>query len=193
MSIATMSKKFLWVAALLSLAMVGNAHAETKIAVVNFDKLLNEWNVTKSTMQTLQNEFIPRQRDLQQKEKDLQTKADRLQRDGQVMSDSERTTIQKELQKGQRDLKTQADSLNEDFEARRNEEGTKLQSQLVNEVQTYAKSNAYDLVLSVNVALYVKESYDITAQVLTYLQGRSPEPKPAAATSKPAAPSKPAK
>jgi len=191
MSMSTI-KKLLW-AAVLGLAMTSAAHAETKIAVVDFNRLLNEWVVTKSSMTALQNEFIPRQRDLETKDKDLKVKADRLQRDGAVMSESERTGLQKELAKGQRDLKSQADAINEDFEARRNEEGSKLQSQLVTEVQNYAKNNGYDLVLSVAVAVYVKDTFDITSSVLGYLQGRGdvklttpPANKPAAPAAKPA-------
>jgi len=186
MSIATVGKKFLWVLAVVGLGVASNAYAEAKIAVVDFNRLLNEWVVTKNTMTTLQNEFIPRQRDLEAKEKDLKAKADRLQRDGAVMSETERAGLQKELAKGQRDLKSQADAVSEDFEARRNEEGAKLQGQLVTEVQGYAKTNAYDVVLSSNVAVYVKDSFDITGQVLTYLQGRTPEAKPATPANKPA-------
>jgi len=185
MSIATAGKKFVWVMAVLGLGLASNAYAEAKVAVVDFNRLLNEWVVTKNTMTTLQNEFIPRQRDLEAKEKDLKAKADRLQRDSAVMSETERNGLQKELAKGQRDLKSQADTMSEDFEARRNEEGSKLQAQLVTEVQNYAKSNAYDLVLSSNVAVYVKDSFDITSQVLTYLQGHAPpETKPAAPAKK---------
>jgi outer membrane protein len=176
MSIATMGKKYLWVVAVLGLGLASNAYAEAKVAVVDFNRLLNEWVVTKNTMTTLQNEFIPRQRDLEAKEKELKSKADRLQRDSAVMSETERSGLQKELAKGQRDLKSQADAMSEDFEARRNEEAGKLQGQLVGEVQNYAKTNSYDMVLSSNVAVYVKESFDITSQVLTYLQGRAPQP-----------------
>jgi len=183
----------MWVWAVLALGMASNAHAEAKIAVVDFNQILNEWVVTKSSMTALQSEFIPRQRDLEQKDKELKAKAERLQRDGQVMSETERTGIQKEIAKGQRDLKAQADAVNEDFEARRNEEGGKLQNQLIGEVQNYAKANGYDLVLSVNVAIFVKDTYNITSQVLTYLQGRG-DIKPAASSkggdAKPATPAK---
>ena len=184
MSIATM-KKLLWVA-VIGLAVTGTAQAETKIAVVDFNRLLSEWSVTKATLTALQNEFIPRQRDLEAKQKDLKAKDDRLQKDGAVMSESEKSGLQKELVKGDRDLKTQAQAMNEDFEARRNEEVGKLQSQLLTEVQGYAKTNNYDVVLSSSIAVYVKDSFDITSQVLTYLQGRTPETKPAT-------PAKPAK
>ena len=183
----------MWVWAVLALGMASNAHAEAKIAVVDFNQILNEWVVTKSSMTALQSEFIPRQRDLEQKDKELKAKAERLQRDGQVMSETERAGIQKEIAKGQRDLKAQADAVNEDFEARRNEEGGKLQNQLIGEVQNYAKANGYDLVLSVNVAIFVKDTYNITSQVLTYLQGRG-DIKPAASSkggdAKPATPAK---
>jgi len=194
---ATMTKKFVWVAALMGLALTSVVHAETKIAVVDFNRVFSEWNVTKTTLTALPGEFISRQRDLEAKDKELKIKGERLQKDGAVMSESERSGLQKEIAKADRDLKSQAQALNEDFEARRNEEVSRLQNQLFTEVQSFCKNNGYDVVLFNNAVVYVRDSMDITNQVLTYLQGRSPEVKPAApAANKPATPApatKPAK
>jgi outer membrane protein len=193
---ATMTKKLVWVAALVGLAVATNAHAEAKVAVVNFQRIFQESPQYSLISQLIQTEFAPRRRDLEQKVKDFQAKQEKLQRDSAVMSEFERTSLEKDLGKMQRDLKSQDEALKEDLEVRQNEETNKLTSQLVGEIHNYAKANGYDIVLSGNgVVLYVNDTYDITTQVLTYLKGRTPDTKPAA-TTKPATPApatKPAK
>lgn len=171
MSVATI-RKLLLVSSALAMFAATSAQAEMKIAVVNFQRLGDESPQAKVASQTLQNEFAPRQRELQQKEKELQSKQEKLQRDGATMTESERNNLEKELTRGDRDLKSQGQAFTEEVNSRRNEELGKLQNQLVQEVQTYAKNNGYDMVLPSSVALYVKDGFDITAQVLTYLQSR---------------------
>src|SRR5690348_3810253 len=119
MSIATM-KKLLWVA-VMGLAVTGTAHAETKIALVNFQRVFVESPQYALVSQLIQTEFGPRNRDLQQKAKDLQSKQDRLQKDGAVMSETERSSLEKDIAKGQRDFKSQEEAMKEDYEARNNE------------------------------------------------------------------------
>ncbi|HVY22428.1 MAG TPA: OmpH family outer membrane protein [Steroidobacteraceae bacterium] len=181
MSIATMSKKLVWVVALMGLALATNAHAEAKIAVVDFNHLLSEWSVTKSTLQALNDEFIPRQRALQQKQKDIEEKSKQLQRDGATYSQDKIEDLQRELAKEQRDYKTEQENANDDYQSRYNEESNKVRQHLASEVQNYAKAHGYDLVLFSGF-LYVNDSLDITSQVLNYLQASAPaDTKPKAA------------
>jgi outer membrane protein len=185
-------RKVLAAVALVGTFMAGSAQAEMKIAVVNFQRLADESPQAKSASQVLQNEFAPRQRELQQQEKNLQTKAEKLNRDGAVMSEKEVTALKKELTKGQSDLQSEGESFTEEVNTRRNEELTKLQALLVTEVTTFAKNGGYDLVIPTSVALFAKDTYDVTAQMLTYLQSR-PLAAPVAAApaaSKPATGSK---
>ncbi len=190
MSVATLSKfkmgKTLMVSA-LALFAACNAHAEVKLATVNFQRLMEESNQAKSASQVLQDEFAPRQRELQQKQKDLQTKQDKLTRDGAVMAEKDRSALEKELTKGQRELQSEGEAFTEEVNTRRNEELNKLQALLVTEVQAFAKTGAYDMVIPTSVAVYAKDSLDVTAQVLTYLQSRPVAAAKPAAASKPAA------
>ncbi len=62
---------------------------------------------------------------------------------------------------------------------------SRLQRTLVEEVQTYAKAQNFDLVLAGDTALYVNTNLDITPAILTALQARKGGAAPAA--SKPAA------
>lgn len=197
MSVATISKfkmgKVLMVSGCLAMFAACNVQAETKLATVNFQRLMEESVQAKSASQVLQDEFAPRQRELQQKQKDLQTKQDKLTRDGAVMAEKEKAALEKDLTKGQRELQSEGEAFTEEVNTRRNEELNKLQALLVSEIQTFAKTGTYDLIVPTSVAVYAKESLDVTAQVLTYLQSRpatatTPAPaKPAATPTKPAA------
>jgi outer membrane protein len=177
------------------LAPMGSALAEIKIAVVNVPRLLEEAPQAKTAMQALQDEFAPRQREIVAHQKDLKTKEEKLQRDGAVMAENERRTAEKDLRDGQRELARKQNEYVEDLNLRRNEELGKLQRSLLQEVQAFARTSSYDLVVGDGV-LYVNESMDITAQVLSALQARfktsgGTAPKPA--TPKPATTPPPAK
>lgn len=175
------------------LAPLRVANAQAKIAVVNVPRLLDEAPQAKSAMQALQEEFAPRQREIVQQTKDLKAKEEKLQRDGAVMAENERRNSEKDLREGQRELARKQNEYVEDLNLRRNEEIGKLQRSLLQEVQAFARTSNYDLIVGEGV-LYVNESMDITAQVLGALQARykatgGAAPKPA--TPKPATPPQP--
>ncbi len=60
---------------------------------------------------------------------------------------------------------------------RRNEALGQLQRAVVQEIQVYAKSAGFDMVVA--DALYASPALDITAQVLAALQSRNKAPAPA--------------
>jgi outer membrane protein len=171
------------------LAPLASALAETKIAVVNVPRLLEEAPQAKSAMQALQDEFAPRQREIVAQQKELKAKDEKLQRDGAVMAENERRSAEKDLRDGQRELARKQNEYVEDLNLRRNEELGKLQKSLLQEVQAYARTSSFDLVLGDGV-LYVNESMDITPQVLSALQARYKTSGGAAP--KPATPKQPA-
>ncbi|MBC7982482.1 MAG: OmpH family outer membrane protein [Candidatus Obscuribacterales bacterium] len=170
------------VASIACLAPLSAAQAQTKIGVVNFARLADESPLAKALNTSLQEEFGPRQRELVQQQKDLKTKEEKLQRDGAVMADAERNKAQKDIIEGQRDFVRKQNEFKEDLELRRNEELGKLHRSLVQEVDAFAKAQGYDLVISADTVMSRKESFDITAQVVTSMQAKStkstPAPKP---------------
>ena len=185
---ARLNAHFFVVPAMLALlAPLGAVHAQIKIAVVNVPRLLEEAPQAKQAMQALQDEFAPRQRAIVAQQKDLKAKDEKLQRDGAVMAENERRNAEKELREGQREMQRKQNEYVEDLNLRRNEELGKLQRSLLQEVQGFARKSNYDIVVGDGV-LYVNESMDITAQVLSALQQsyKGPAPKPAGAA--PAAP-----
>lgn len=160
----------------------GMAQAQMKVGVVSVQRLLEEAPQAKTSMQALQDEFAPRQRDIVQQQNALKQRQEKLQRDGAVMAEAERRNIERELRDGERDLARKQQEYVEDLNLRRNEELGKLQRALLQEVQGFAKSGNYDLIVGDGV-LYARETLDVTSQVLQALQ-RGGAARPAA----PAAP-----
>ncbi|MDE2304774.1 MAG: OmpH family outer membrane protein [Gammaproteobacteria bacterium] len=159
--------------ALLALCLCGltlaqGASAQTKIGVVNFQRLLQEAPQTKAAMQTLETEFASRRRDLLSMQSDLKSKNDKLQKEGPMMADADRVKSENALRDEQNDFQSKARSFQDDVTARRNQELGKVQRFLLQEIQQYATSKGYDIVFGDGV-FYAKESYDITPGVLALL------------------------
>jgi outer membrane protein len=167
-------------------APVGAALAEVKIGVVNFEALMQDSPQLKAMRQSLQDEFAPRERELVQQQKDLKTKAEKFQRDSAVMTDAEKSRLERELREGQRDLERKSNEYKDDANLRQNEEIGKLQRSLIVEVQNYAKSGNFDLVVGQGV-IYAKDALDITRPVLAAIQAKAPA-KAAAPAATPAKP-----
>ncbi|MCU0977293.1 MAG: OmpH family outer membrane protein [Steroidobacteraceae bacterium] len=155
------------------------ALAQPKIGFVNTARLLEESPQARAAQTALEGEFLPRQRELANQQKALQDKEEKLKRDSAVMSEADRAKAERELRDGQRDLARRFSELQEDANLRRNEEFGKVQRSLLQEVQTYARANGFDLVVSDGV-LFASPAVDITAQVVAVLKTKGPA-APAAA------------
>lgn len=158
-----------------ALAVSATAAAEIKIGYVNFGRLLEESPHAKAAQQTLEGEFMPRQRDLAAQQKTLQEKADKLKREAAVMSEADRTRTEREVRDMELNLQRRFNELQEDMNLRRNEEVGKMQRALIQEVQAYAKANGFQLVVSEGV-LYATDAVDITPQVVAAMKAKPPAP-----------------
>ena len=177
------------VAGLLAVAMaaIAPAQADMKIGVVNAARLLQESPQAKAVQDSLRAEFAPKQRELAAQQAALKAKQDKYEKDASTMSADQRTKMEKELRDGNRDYSQKLNDFQEDANTRQNEELSRLQSALIAEVQSFALSQKFDLVLADGV-IYAANTFDITAAVLASLQARATTPAAAA----PAAAPKPA-
>ena len=162
------------------------AYAELKIGYVNYSQLLQESPDAKTIADALRNEFLPRQRELQTLQQTLKSREDKLTKDGATMTDDQRAREDKAIRDGERELQRKQSEAQDDFNTRRNEELSTLQKSLIEQVQTYAKSQSFDLILADGV-IWAAPVVDITPQVLSVLQARGGSKAAApAATPKPA-------
>jgi outer membrane protein len=182
------NRKSLFALLLATLALAGAASAEAqqKIAVVDSQRLLAEAPQARAATQTLENEFGPRQKQLEAQKKDFEARAQKFERDQATMAEAERTKTQRELRDAQLNFERRAKEFQEDVQMRQNEELQRVQKAIFESVRAYAKEKGYDIVLASGV-IYASEGVDITAQVLANLQAKAAT-APAAPTAPAAAP-----
>lgn len=166
--------------AVIFAAVPAAAQAEIKIGYVNTGRLLEESPQARAAQQALEGEFMPRQRDLAAQQKTLQEKSDKLKRDAAVMSEADRTKAERDVREGEINLQRRFNELQEDANLRRNEEFGKVQRALLQEVQTYARANGYQLIISDGV-LFAADAVDITPQVIAAVKAKAPAAAPAPA------------
>jgi outer membrane protein len=165
-----MSKWRLNAALALALLAAGAAHAQSnlKIGVVNVAQLLEQAPQSAAVNDLLTREFQQRQSEILGLRQKLQTQTETFQRDSAVMGEEERVNLERQIRDGQRELQRTENEYLEDLNIRRNEEVSKLQRSLLQQVQAYARSAQYDIVLS--DVLYFSSAVDITAAVLASMQ-----------------------
>lgn len=160
--------KKLALASVLSLAMMAqSAVADTKIGVVNPDRILRESAAAHSAQVKLEKEFASREKSLSVSAKALKADVEKYQKRASKMSNTERMAEERKLADRERSLQRRERELREDLNRRRNEE---LQSILMrsNEIiRDIARKGKYDLI--VQEAVYVGPNVDITDQVIKAL------------------------
>jgi outer membrane protein len=174
--------------------MAPAAQAELKIGVLNYGRLMDESPQGKVLLEQLRSEAAAKQRELQSSATGLKAKSDKLAKDRATMTADQVARSEKDIRDGERDLARRQSEIQDDFNAKRNEEMSKLQRSLIEEVQTYARGQNFDLIITDGV-IYATPTIDVTPAILQVLQARggaapaagAPRPAPAPAAA-PAAP-----
>jgi outer membrane protein len=149
------------------------ALAELKIGYVSAERILRDSAPAKAAEQKLSQEFAKRGKDLQDMDTKLKATADKLDKDGPIISEAERTKRQHELQDMDREFQRKRREFQEDLNQRKNEEFQNLLERAQRIVRQLAEQEKFDLILQ--DALYVGPQIDITDKVLHALDaGTSP-------------------
>ena len=142
---------------------------DLKIGFVSLPALIERAPQTKASMDALQEEFAPRQREFVAKQKELEDLAAKAQKDFAVMGETERRNAEKDLRDLQREVTRLQTELREDLNLRQNEEYGILQRAILKEVQDYAQAQSFDLIVGDGV-LYVSNAVNVTEQVLREIE-----------------------
>lgn len=150
---------------LLTMAAFPAAAQELKIGVVSLQAIVERAPQTKAVMDELREEFAPREREILGKQKEIEDLQAKVQKDLAVMGETERRNAEKNLRDLQRDFARLRTEYQEDSNLRQNEEFGVLQRSVLKEVQEYAQTAGYDLIVGDGV-LYVSSAVNITEEVL---------------------------
>jgi len=160
------TRLFIFTVLLFSMSFVW---AEQKIAFVNQTKLLQKAPQAESARNKLQKEFSKRDKALVSLQKQIASKESRLKKDAAILSSAELNKLKRKIIVLRRDLGRDKQAFKEDISIRQNEELVKLQKSVIKSIQTIAKKENYDLIISDGV-VFASEKIDITDKILAQLK-----------------------
>jgi outer membrane protein len=158
-------KAVLGASLIFAFAMPSSAQ-EVKIGVVSLQAIVERAPQTKAVMDALREEFVPREREIVAKQKEIEDIQAKVQKDLAVMGETERRNAEKNLRDLGREFERLRTEYQEDSNLRQNEEFGVLQRSVLKEVQDYAQAQGYDLIVGDGV-LYVSATVNITEDVLS--------------------------
>jgi len=142
--------------------------ADYKIGYVDISKILNESPAAKAAQKKLEQEFIPRNKQLESKAKKIQKQKEKLQKESDIMSNDQIDSLKRKIMKSERDLKRDATEAQEDFKLRRRDELGKIENKLKEVILKIAEGGKYDLIFTNADVTYAsdKTSIDITDKII---------------------------
>jgi len=142
--------------------------ADYKIGYVDLSKILNESPAAKAAQKKLEQEFTPRNKQLEAQAKKLNAKKEKLQKDSEIMSGDQIESLKRKIVKSERDLQRDAKEAQEDFKLRRRDELGKIENRLKEVILSIAEGGAYDMIFTNSDVTYASDtsSINITAKVL---------------------------
>jgi len=143
------------------------AAQDLKLGVVNSDRILRDSIPARAAMQKLEAEFSRRDKELQEVGARLMASVERFEKDGPVMTETDRARRQRELAEMDREFQRKQREFREDFNQRRNEELQGLLERTNRIIRQIAEQEKYDLI--VQEAVYFNPRIDITEKVLRAL------------------------
>lgn len=165
-------RKILTVFVLLAGIMPIAALAQSsKIGYVDVPFLIDNSPQAKEASSQLEEEFGTVQQELQQEQQEYQRLQQKLQKDGLVMSDSERQEIEQRMRELRRDIQRNEETFREELNIRRNDAFKQVRSAVLQAVENLAEEEGYDLIVGQG-ALYASDGVNLTERVLERMKQR---------------------
>jgi len=139
------------------------------IAVVDMQAVFEQLPQREQVSKTLKSEFGDRVAAVQKIQNDLRGLMEKQQRDGALMSSTQKTDLVRKMEGLQSDLQLKGKALDEDMRRRQGEEQNKLLVKVQQAITKIAEKEGYEMVLQRGAVVYVKPSVDISKQVVEAL------------------------
>ena len=140
---------------------------EVKIGFVSAQRILSEANMAKAASAKMEQEFSRRDKEILEMGARLKSLSEKFDKDGPVLSESERVKRQRELIDLDKDVQRKQREFREDFNQRNNEERAMIIERGNKAIKQIAESEKYDIIFQ--DAIYWSPRIDITDKVLKIL------------------------
>jgi outer membrane protein len=198
------SRVFLWPA--VALACLATASAQQgKFAVINIQGAIISTKDGQKAAAELQNKTAPKKKELEQKQNDINSLQDQLNKGSNTLSDARKNELYKTIEDKKKSLQREVEDAQADLEADQQKILQTLGQKIMVVIEKYSRDNGITMVVDVSSpqtpVLYASPSIDITKEIIELYDKNAPAasapapvpaPKaPATAAPKPA-PAKPA-
>ena len=157
--------------ALAAVPLVGAAADSAKIGYVDIQFLIENSPQAQAASTELEDQFGPRQQELQKKQQEFQRIQQKLQKEELVMDEAERKELENRLQGLKRDIQRSQQAFREELNIQRNTAFKEVRQAVMKAVQSLAEEEGYDLVVGQG-ALYASEGINLTQRVLDRMKER---------------------
>jgi outer membrane protein len=148
--------------------MPAAAFAEMKVGFVDLAKLSESAPQIKAAQGKIDAEFSSREKELISLQRKLGKQEEKLTKDGAVMSDSERSSLERDILSKRRDLKRSQDEFRDDLNIRKNEMLRQVNIEIGEIIESFARSENYDLIMAQGV-MFASDRVDVTDLILKKL------------------------
>ncbi|NBX85209.1 MAG: OmpH family outer membrane protein [Gammaproteobacteria bacterium] len=147
------------------------AHAEeTKIGVVDLQKIIQTSPQIQTIQQDLEKKFRPRRDSLIAAEKDLRAKMEAFKRDSVVMNANIKKDKEREIVAIQQKFERDGQQYQQELSTAHNEAMEDFYTRVRAAIATIAKKEHFELVLQKDAAPFAAEKLDVTKQVITAIK-----------------------
>lgn len=160
-------KNIILATVLLASCITAAQAAESRIGVVDTERILRESEQAVKAEKKIEKEFSVRDQEIKKLIKQAKELQDSLEKEGSKISDSTRRIKERELANLNLQLQTQQRDFREDLNLRKNEELAQVLARADKAIKAIASSEEYDIILQ--EAVYHNPKVDITDKVLKYL------------------------
>ena len=150
-------------------AFLGSALAvDLKIAYVDIQKAVNESNTGKDAKKVITKEVEKFQRQIADKQKELQTLKESLEKQAPMLTPDARATREKEYQNKLREFQRWGEDTQNEINQKRVEMERNISVALQKVIQKVGEDEGYTLILvkNENIVLFVSNTIDITDRVI---------------------------
>ena len=191
------SKLLLW--PVFALAVTLTAQAQQKVAIINIQGAIIGTKDGQKAAAELNSKTAPKKKELEQKQGEISSMQDQLNKGANTLSDSAKSDLYKNIEAKKKLYQRQVEDAQADLEADQQKLLSQLSQKVFAVIEKYARDNGYTLVVDVSAqntpVIYASPSIDITKEVIelydksTAAAGgsapASPAPKPPAAAPAP--------
>ncbi len=153
----------------------GAVHAQSKIGVVQIERIMRDSAPAIRAQKKLEAEFSRREAELAKMSDQLKRMQDDLEKEGVTMSEAQRRNKERDFNDLNRDFQRKQREYREDVNQRRNEELSQVIDQANRVIRQIAESEKYDIIFQ--EAAYANPRIDITDKVIKALENSKPAAK----------------